>query len=218
MSEEIRRLREEDLAFFAKIGAGVSHDMKNVLSVIGEYAGLLDDLLVLADAGKALDHAKLKKLAASMSGQVRKGTEILERFSRFAHAADERMASFDLTALTGNIVALAQRQVTLAGCRLEAELPDEAVPVRANPFSLQHAVFFAIQMILESMEEGQLITVKLVTQGPQSLISVSGGAASLDELADRYAGLCLAVAELKGSLETRVADGVLSLTLAIPKE
>ena len=46
MNDELhRRLREEDLAFFGRIGADVSHDMRNVLSVIGEYAGLLDDLL-----------------------------------------------------------------------------------------------------------------------------------------------------------------------------
>ena len=41
--------------------------MRNVLSVIGEYAGLLDDLLTLAEKGKALDHAQLKKLSANIT-------------------------------------------------------------------------------------------------------------------------------------------------------
>lgn len=219
MNEELRRrLREEDLAFFGRIGADVSHEMRNVLSVIGEYAGLLDDLLARAEDGSRLDCSKLKQVSAKLTRQVSKGTEVIGRFSRFAHATDEQTASFDLTALTGNMAALAQRHVTLAGCRLEAELPDEAIPVRANPFSLQHAVFSAIQVILESLEKGELLAIKLVTQGPTAVISVSGSAAASGggQLSDRISQLSAVMNELEGSIEESWTDGILSLLLTIP--
>lgn len=215
------RLHEEDLAFFGKIGADVSHEMRNVLSVIGEYAGLVDDLLASAGRRRKLDFEKLQKLAASITRQVKKGTATMERFSRFAHAADAETASFDLTALTENVTALAQRHVALAGCGLEADLPDEAIPVRANPFSLQRAVFATIELVLESLEKGASVTIRLVGQGPTALISVSGSATSGggggdDELSDRISQLSAVMNELKGSIETSRENGILSLILTIP--
>ena len=61
---------EQELAFFGRIGADVTHDVRNVLSVIGEYAGLLDDLLAMSGEGKPVDGQKLQKLSAGLSGQV----------------------------------------------------------------------------------------------------------------------------------------------------
>ena len=52
MKEPSCRLREEELAFFAKIGADITHEMRNVLSIVGENAGLLDDQLALARGRK----------------------------------------------------------------------------------------------------------------------------------------------------------------------
>lgn len=219
MNEELEhRLRREELAFFGKIGADVSHEMRNVLSVIGEYAGLLDDLLALAKGRKSLDHARLRELSAKIAAQVSKGTETMQRFSRFAHAADEHTASFDLTALAGNMTALARRHVTLSGCRLEAELPQEPIPLRASPFSLQYAVFSAIQLILEFLQKGELATISLVNQGPTAVISISGSAAGGNGSSAKTSQLSAVMNDLKGSMETSWADGILTVSLTVPIE
>ena len=210
------RLCREDLAFFGKIGADVSHDMRNVLSIVGENAGLLDDQLALAESGKPLDHEKVKKVSARITRQVTRGARTMERFSRFAHAADEEGASSDLTAITETVAALAERHVILAGCKLEADLPDEAIHVKANPFSLQHAVFSAIELILESLENGQVVAIKLAGRGATAVMSVSGSAAGAGELSGRISRLSAVISELEGSVETSWEDGVLSLILTIP--
>ncbi|MBW2000159.1 MAG: hypothetical protein JRJ29_19645 [Deltaproteobacteria bacterium] len=210
------RVSREDLAFFGKIGADVSHEMRNVLSIVGENAGLLDDQLALAESGKALDYEKLKKLSARITRQVTRGTQTMERFSRFVHAADEEAASSDLTAITETVAALAERHVVLAGCKLEADLPDEAIHVKANPFSLQHAVFSAIELILESLENGQVVAIKLAGRGATAVMSVSGSAAGAGELSGRISRLSAVINELEGTVETSWEDGVLSLILTIP--
>jgi len=206
----------EGLAFFGKIGADVTHEMRNVLSIVGENAGLLDDQLALAENGKSLDHENLKKLSARITRQVTRGTQTMERFSRFAHAADEEAASSDMTAITETVAAMAQRHVVLAGCRLEADLPDEAIHVTANPFSLQHAVFSAIELILDSLENGQVVTIKLAGRGAAAVMSVSGSVTGGGELSGRISRLSAVINELEGSVETSRENGVLSLTLTIP--
>ncbi len=206
----------EELAFFAKIGADVSHDMRNVLSIVGENAGLLDDQLMLAESGRPLDHEKLKQLSERITRQVSRGAQTLERFSRFAHAADEGQGSSDLTAITKDMAALARRCSVLAGCTLQADLPDEAIPVRANPFCLQHAVFSALELILNSQQSGQVVTIKLSSRGATAVMSVSGDVTAAVEPPDRISQLCAAMDELDGNVETSRKDGAFSLILTVP--
>jgi len=212
------RLCREDLAFFGKIGADISHDMRNVLSIVGENAGLLDDRLALAESGTPLDHEQVKKVCGRITRQVRRGILTMERFSRFAHAADEEAASSDLTAITETVAALAERHVTLAGCKLETDLPDEAIRVKANPFVLQRAVFSAIESVLEFLESGRVVTIRLAGRGANAVVCVSGSAAGAGELSGRLSRLCAVMNELEGSVETSWDDGVLSLILTVPTE
>ena len=59
VSEESRlSFGEEDLAFFGRVGTDVSHEMRNVLSVLGECAGLLDKevaVKIIEQIGKCND-------------------------------------------------------------------------------------------------------------------------------------------------------------------
>jgi len=205
------------LAFFGRVGADISHETRNTLSIIGEYAGLLNDLLAMAEKGKPPDYEKLKGISAKIAKQVRRGTESMERFSRFAHAADERAASCDLTALARNVAALAQRRVALAGCRLEVKLPDRMLPVAANPFILQQAVFSAIELMLEFQEAGAVVTIKVLAEASTAVITISGNApVAGSELADQVSQLTAIMKELQGSVDAHRAEGVLSLALSVP--
>jgi signal transduction histidine kinase len=213
-----RDFRQEDLAFFGRIGADVSHELRNVLSIVGEHAGLLDDLLAMATRRKPLDAERVNKIAASIVRQVHKGTGILDRFSTFAHAAVEPSALFDLTALTENLASLALRRVTLAGGKLDTNLPQEPILIRGNPFQVQHALFTAVALILESVESGTTITINLVAQASQAEITVTRQTGDDDELPDRLDPLTTLVGNLGGSVEASSTDGTATLTMTIPAE
>ncbi|MHC5006527.1 MAG: sensor histidine kinase [Planctomycetota bacterium] len=222
MNDERRGLREEELVLFGRIGAGVTHEMRNVLSVIREYSGLLRDLLSTATRKKPPDAEQLIKLTENITNQVRKGTRLMERFSQFAHAADERTASFDLRELAGNTAALVRRSVAQVGCALELELGDEPIPVRSNPLSLQQALYAGIQLILEAAdqegkEEPVMITVTRRSSG--AVISIAGrGAAGGGEIVDQGDRIARRMEELGGSVETSADGSVPSVSLMIPTE
>jgi C4-dicarboxylate-specific signal transduction histidine kinase len=209
---------QEELAFFGRVAAGVSHEIRNVLATVGEYAGLLADLLVLAERGTPLDPARLKELSANIARQVSKGTEAMERFSRFAHATDEPTATFDLKVLAGDVAALAQRRLAMAGCRLEAQLPEATMLIRGNPFSLQRAVFSAIELVLAFLEKGELATLKLAAEGPLAVISISGRATCTGEPPAGVSELSAMMKELKGKASFSCAEGRLSLALTMPMQ
>ena len=217
MNEEHRRqLREADLAFFGKIGADVSHEMRNVLAVVGEYAGLMEDTLGLAGRFRKPDCAKLEQLCAKIARKVRDGTETMERFSQLAHAADDRTEACDLAAVTKNVAALARRRVAMTGCGIETDLPAQAVPVRAHPFVTQHLVFAALELMLDSVEQGACVRIALAVEGPAAVIRMSGSAADAADLSGRTSQLADAMEELQGSVETARTDGALELTVTVP--
>jgi light-regulated signal transduction histidine kinase (bacteriophytochrome) len=217
MTEQTCRLREQELAFFAKIGADVTHEMRNVLSIVSENAGLLDDQLARARGRKVPDPAKLKKVAERIARQVKKGVEIMERFSRFAHAADEQTASLDLTALVEGVTLLVQRHVRHLGGSLAAALPDHPIAVTTNPFCLQHALFRCLQMVWQYADKSVPVTVELTNQESTATLTVSGTAApGSDELPDRLSELSVLLNELEASADTCSADGTLSLILTLP--
>ncbi|MEE4112297.1 MAG: hypothetical protein V2I40_05740, partial [Desulfobacteraceae bacterium] len=45
----------DSLAFFGKVNASISHELKNVMAIISETAGLLGDLSEMARGGGSVD-------------------------------------------------------------------------------------------------------------------------------------------------------------------
>jgi C4-dicarboxylate-specific signal transduction histidine kinase len=217
MTEELCRLREEELAFFAKMGADVSHEIRNVLSIINENAGLLDDQLALVRGRKVPDPEKLKKVATRIARQVRRGIGIMECFSRFAHAADQPQASVDLTSLVQDATVLAQRHARQHGGSLEATLPDQPVSLMTSPFSLQYVLFCCLQMVWQAAETSEPVRVTLSQQQGAAVLKVSGAASPDSQgLARPNSELNAVLNELQGSLDTSSAEGVLELALSLP--
>ncbi len=217
MKEELARDRDrEGLAFLGMIGADVSHEMRNCLSIIAQHAGLQDDLLALAEAGTPPDCTKLRGLSAKIARKVRSGAEVMERLSRVAHATDKEKTSFDLTVFAGDVAALAQRQVAAKRCRLETELPDDVISVEGSPFRFLQAVFAAIQVTLAASERDELVTIKVATQGRSGTISITGGAAPVDQTPHRLSLISAIMDEQGGSIETCLEDRSFSLALTLP--
>jgi hypothetical protein len=217
MTDELCRLREDELSFFAKIGADISHEMRNVLSIVNENAGLLDDQLALARGRKVPDLDKLKKVSARIARQVGKGVEVMECFSRFAHAADEPRATVDLVGLVGDVTVLAQRHVRNLGRTLEVTLPEGTILTTTNPFCLQHAVFLCLRIVWEAAEPGAPVSVELAGHDTVAVLTISAaGGADGTDLADGRAQWKVVLDELDARVETSNSNGVLSLVLTLP--
>ena len=99
-------LTETGLQFFGRISASISHEIKNVLAIINENAGLLEDLTFMANKGKPIDPDRLKRMAATVQKQIGRGDEILKNMNRFAHSIDETVAEVDLNQTIELIIAL----------------------------------------------------------------------------------------------------------------
>jgi len=147
MKENPRKLAAEGLAFFGRMNAAISHDMKNVLAIINETASLLDELMELQQDGQMEPNPdKLRTLSRRIVQQVERGQNVISNMNAFAHSIDVPVREVDLAQITRVMAVLSRHFAT--GRTLELDLPDEGPRVTTHPFFLNdlihHTLNFAI--------------------------------------------------------------------------
>jgi C4-dicarboxylate-specific signal transduction histidine kinase len=152
---------ETGLQFFGKMSASVSHEMKNVMAIINENAGLLDDLTVMAEKGVPLDPQRLKTQADRIMKQIRRGDEIVKGMNRFAHSVDERLRQTDLSDTLALMCTLSGRFASMRGVTLELEPPSTQVPIITNPFFLENLIWLCLDFAMGCAGAGKAVLLKV---------------------------------------------------------
>jgi C4-dicarboxylate-specific signal transduction histidine kinase len=162
------------LAFFCKMSACISHDIKNHLAIINEKAGLCGDLLFMAEQkGRPLDSEMIKELAQNIGQQVKRADEVVKNLNRLAHSVDEPCCSVDLDQMVALIVSISQRLVSAKGIRVKTNLPTSAVEVESSPFFLMYIIFYFIDKVMGASNNGEM-QISLEDVGDAGQITISG--------------------------------------------
>jgi C4-dicarboxylate-specific signal transduction histidine kinase len=172
MTETAKKLAAEGLAFFGRMNAAISHDMKNVLAIINETASLLDELMELQQAGQMEPNPdKLRTLSRRIVQQVERGQNVITNMNAFAHSIDVPVREIDLARIM-NVMAVLSRHFA-TGKTLDLDLPDEGPRVTTHPFFLNdlihHTLNFAIAAAGPEKRIG--IAVKAGDGGGEILLS-----------------------------------------------
>ena len=108
-----------ELQFFGAMTATATHDLKNVIAIINENAGLLEDLTLMAQkSGNALSPDRVATVAKRIRDQVKRGDEMIKTLNRFAHRVDtpqEQALACDLAEAVDKTLELAGRKIAQSG-------------------------------------------------------------------------------------------------------
>lgn len=163
-------MNQQQIAFMGRITAGLSHEINNVLAIIKESAGLMDDILSLSPENVAPHRDRLAKASASIRKQVERGVEIVTGLNRFAHSMDEPWVHIDLNELTSRMVFLMQRFGRQRRIRLSALSCPEPVTIETDPFRLEMILASALDFCLTRASEGTgLVVQPRITDGQPSI-------------------------------------------------
>jgi signal transduction histidine kinase len=173
MKPDAAQSEQENLQFFGQIVSSVSHDIKNVMAIINEKAGLLEDFAAMAKMGRPLDVARISGLADDLKRQIQRGDEIIRNMNRFAHSVDEPVAEVDLSELTGLIVGLAKRTAAQQGVTLDYHPAEKTSMVRTRPFPLQSVIWHCLRTGIDSCGENKSVEIRVAADGNTGRIQVS---------------------------------------------
>lgn len=162
------------LEFFGMITATISHEIKNVLAIINENAGLMNDLTFMARKGKPLDIDKIASLADRFSRQVARADDIIQNMNRFAHSVDNPVEKVDAGDILKLTIALAERLISTRGVTINLTLPDAPVHITTSPFFLNTAFWYCLEYAMDAVGEKKAIDITIKNEASNININFKG--------------------------------------------
>lgn len=175
---------ETGLRYVARVTASMSHEMKNVLAIINENCGLLEDLSFAAKKGAPIEPDRLDRTCRQMAKQIERADAILKTMSRYAHSFDHPEEPVDLHDLCQLVATLAGRLAAMRRVTLAVEKTEAHCMVHKHPFALQALLWQCLELAIGTASEGCTLTLTpqaaaVTIAGFDRIEGLNGGAASL---------------------------------------
>lgn len=158
-------------AFVARLTAGATHELRNVLAIVKESGGLVQDLLAIGASADGRADAALGRIEA----QVARGAELLTSLNRLAHGLDRAEAVVDLGEVVEHTVVLCRRYARQRERGLEVR-GGGAVTVTANGLDVFRALVTAVEWCVEALVQGGTVVVRAEAMNGVAAVRLSGEA------------------------------------------
>ncbi len=159
MSHQWSIIGNQGFKFIGEINASMSHEIKNVLAIINENAGLLEDFTVMAGKGMPVDPGRLKALAGKIQKQVKRADGIVKNMNAFAHSVDEACKNVELGQTLDFVAALSARLVSNRGIVLEIAPNAGPVVIITNSFFLKNLIWLCIDFAMDWTRDEKTIAI-----------------------------------------------------------
>jgi len=166
-------LHNAELAFFSRVTASISHELNNVLSIINEYSGLLNDLALASTKDKPLEAQRIKEITINIAEQIKREQQIIKLLNRFAHRLDTPLIKFNMNDLIQDIIRLSQRFASQKKVTININYPEEPILIINNPFRIQFIVFLCLRLAMENSNSNDDITGKFKKESTQCEFIIS---------------------------------------------
>ncbi len=171
-----------DLAFFGKVNASISHELKNILAIISETSGLLNDLTEMISRGEKVDLKMLTTCSRDIEEEIQRGFGTIKQMNTFSHSVDEPFKSVNLIEVI-NLVINLTGFLSFAGKVRFDPIVDEAPMVLTCPFRLQNLVYQTLVFAFKSVGADGEIQIEIHREADgNARIAFSGLAAKGDLL------------------------------------
>jgi len=150
MNSLIDDKNNDDMAFFGKVNASISHELKNILAIISEAAGLLQDLTEMVARGQKIELEMLKTCSQDIVEEIQRGFTTIKQMNTFSHSVDVPLKSVNLIEVLDLMINLAGFLSFASKVRFDPP-QDEASIVSTCPFRLQNLVYHTLVFAFKSV-------------------------------------------------------------------
>ena len=157
MSAKVETIAETGLQFFGQMTGSISHEIKNVLAIINENAGLLEDFAFMLDRGATIEPQRMKNISQAVMKQVRRADTIVKNMNRLAHSVDESIKIIDLNDILELLVALSDRFASTRGVAVQSKRNQEPLTLRTAPFFLINLLWLCLDFAMGATGEAKIV-------------------------------------------------------------
>lgn len=193
MEKETENICAGGLTFFGRTNRFISHELKNILAIISETLGLIDELLELAGTGRELKPGKLRSLSRSVIEEVERANEIIKNMNTFGHSVDELFGEVDLRQTISLMIRLLRLDPSSRKTEIHFQESDIYM-VYGSPFFLGNLIY-------------QLLNYSVAQAAPESVIKIT--------ISPGDSGIRITLAGLAGKNRSALPGGTASLAQAL---
>lgn len=163
----------QNLEFFGRVSASISHELNNVVSIIDQVAGLLEDSLYAQQQGQPINPEQLARIHQKITHQTQRGVKIIKRLNKFSHTVDYPECKFDLKDLTRNFIEICERFADLQRVSLKTELVEGKVEINGSPFLIQQLLFYLIHSSISNSDKRDPIAIALSVEQNKAVLQIT---------------------------------------------
>lgn len=163
MSAAINFISIEGLKFFDKVNASISHELKNILAIISESAGFLNDLTDLAKQGENLKTSLIENCSESIAEDIQRGFATIKRMNKFAHSVDVPIKEIDILETLELTVKLSEFLSFSSKVQIINNDKDNK-SILTCPFLMQSSIYQILIFVYESIGPDGDVLVQVGSQ------------------------------------------------------
>lgn len=209
--------------FMGKVTASVTHELQNVLAVIKESAGLMEDLIMMMNQGNGLSgvEEKFATCLGTIKSQAYRGVSLTSNLNAFAHSPDYPVSTFNPAETIKKLMKISERIFRLKGAEISFPEPDSASSITTDLLAFQMLLFACLEALAITLSP-KAISLNLQSGTGQTIIHFSVAEAlpapenSLQESIPESA--IQTCQRLGGRLETTIDPAGICLTLPDPPQ
>lgn len=137
--------------FLAKITTGTTHEIRNVLAIIKESAGLMEDMVRACEAGKPFRADRFVRSIDRIGAQVDRGADLMSTLNRFGHSLDNPQDLTNIHREASEVALLSGRIARQKGHKVQASEGDRSASITVNRLLFQMALFSGVECCLEQL-------------------------------------------------------------------
>lgn len=158
---------------FGKVTASVSHEIKNVLAIINENAGLLDDIVLMGGPDQGVPPERVQAATKLIAKQVNRANIIIKNINRFAHSGDTPTSQEQLAEILNLMVALTDRQAAMKTISTTVTCQDGLTFI-APMLVFESFLYLALRHFIDCSPHNGAITISASSANGQLTIGIEG--------------------------------------------
>ncbi len=154
--------QNDKAVFFGKVTASVTHEIQNVLAIIKENAGLMEDFLQMSLTDDLSDiEERLNKCIKSIKNQGYRGVDLTSGLNHFAHTTDNTNISVNIFELSKKLISITERLFRQKSVNISIIEPEKSPSIIIDPLFFQMIAFSCIECLVENFEDDAPVEIDI---------------------------------------------------------
>ncbi|NDY73333.1 sensor histidine kinase [Desulfobacter hydrogenophilus] len=146
-------------AYFGRMGAAISHDIKNCLAIMNENAGLMSDHLMMAQKGVPLDTERFSGIVQRIEKQIGRADGIVKSLNTFSHSMDKPEQQIDLDEALELALGLGAKIIANKGIKVDHTQASGKLYVNGSLFFLLFLIWAILENVTENLASGAVLNI-----------------------------------------------------------